>query len=423
MVRRLLKDDFVKNNIVFFIGTISVAFLNYLYHPIIGRLMRVEDFGEVQAFLSFSLIVGVFTGFFRNVIITAVANIKEERDKEVVAMLNKASLLLAFFVSFILVAFGNYFLSFFNFSSYYYFIAFAILIMAGAVGSNNQALIQGKHEFKLLSFLGIVTSLVKLLASIAFILLGWAVFGAIGAIILSTLVSTFISLNYVRKNYPLGSSFKVKIDRRIRKELWYAVLFLAVSFSVTFLYSNDVIMMKKYFSAEMAGLYSGMAIVGRVIFFLVSSIPGVLLPAVRIHDDKGENRKILLKAIFFTGILAGGALLVFSMFPGFISKLLMGEKYQSYAHLIPQISSYLTLVSFANLFFYYLLALRRNYIIIPAVVGPLTVSVLCFITHNRVETVVNNFLIGSLVTFVLLLFPIIKELLKKPWKKTDLSQS
>ncbi|OQB07190.1 MAG: Polysaccharide biosynthesis protein [Parcubacteria group bacterium ADurb.Bin216] len=416
MVKRILKDDFLRNNIVYFIGTVSVAFLNYLYHPVLGRMLKVEEFGEVQAFLAFFLIIGVFTGFFRNVIITAVANIKKEEDKEIISMLKKASLLLAFFVAIFLLAGGHILADFFNFSSYNYFIAFAILVVLGAVGSNSQAIIQGMHDFKYLSLVGIVNSLLKLLASVLFIYLGWAVFGAIGGIILSTVVSAWMAYVYVRKRFNQGNSFKVKIDKRIKKELWYAVLFLAVSFSVIFLYSNDVVMMKRYFSAEETGLYSGIAIVGRVIYFLVASIPGVLLPAVKIADEKGENRKILVKAICLTGMLGGGALLVFSVFPELVSGILMGDRYQGYAHFIPQISLYLFFVSFSNLFFYYLLALRKNYILLPAVLGPLTVLLLCFINHSSVEAIVNNFLGGSILTFLLLLLPIIKELLKKHGK-------
>lgn len=410
MVKRILKDKFLKNNLVFFVGTVAVAFLNYLYHPILGRMMRVEDFGEVQAFLSFLLIFGVFTGFFRNVITTVVSNLKDEDDKEVIAMLKKASLLLAIFISLFLILFGSFLTSFFNFSSYYYFVAFAILIIVGVVNSNNQAIIQGLGNFKVLSIAGIITSLIKLLFSILFVWLGWAVFGAIGAIILSSLVATIYVVNYNHKNFKIGSSFNVKIDRRIKKELWYAFLFLTVSLSIAFLYSSDVVVMKKYFSSETAGLYSGLAIVGRIIFFLVASIPNVLLPAIKVNDLDGENKRILIKSVCLTGVLGGGALFVFCLFPDLVVKILIGSKYSEYAHLLPEISLYLFFVSFSNLFFYYLLALRRSYIILPAIVGPLTLIGLCFINHSNVDAIVSNFFIGSLVTFILLLVKIIGEL-------------
>jgi hypothetical protein len=71
------------------------------------------------------------------------------------------------------------------------------------------------------------------------------------------------------------------------------------------------------------------------------------------------------------------------------------------------------LVSFSNLFFYYFLALRRSWIMIPAALGPLTGMILCFINHNRIEDIINNFFIASLVTFLILSLGVVREILNK----------
>lgn len=413
IIQRIKQDKFLQHNAIYFIGTVSVAFLNYLYHPVMGRLMKVADFGEVQVFLSFLLIFGVFTGFFKNVITTIVANLKNDQDRELVAMLQKFSLLCAVFLSLILIIFGNFFASFFNFSSYYFFPAFAILVLIGVINVNNQAITQGLQNFKVLSLSGILGSLSKLILSALFVLIGWAVFGVVGAIVLSSIISCLYLIWANREFFKIYECFSVKIDSRIKKELWYAGVFLLVSLAITFLYSCDVVVVKKYFSPELAGFYSGMAIIGRIIYFLVSSIPAVLLPSIKLNNENQENKKTMFKAIGLTAILGGSALAVFSIFPGLITKILIGARYESYAHLLPKISLYLFFVSFSSLFFYYFLALRKNYIIWPALLGPLTVLVLCYITHNNVEIIINNFLIGSLVSFFLLLIKIIKELFFK----------
>ena len=43
-------DNFLKNNIIFFCGTMVVSVFNYLYHPILGRMMSVEKFGKYACF-------------------------------------------------------------------------------------------------------------------------------------------------------------------------------------------------------------------------------------------------------------------------------------------------------------------------------------------------------------------------------------
>ncbi|MFA5009133.1 MAG: oligosaccharide flippase family protein [Candidatus Paceibacterota bacterium] len=413
VIKKIKEDKFLQHNLIYFVGTVSVAFLNYLYHPIMGRIMKVADFGEIQAFLSFLLILGVFTGFFKNVITTIVANLKDEKDRELLAMLQKFSLICAFFLALILVLFGNFLASFFNFSSYYFFPAFALLVFVGVINTNNQAITQGLQNFKVLSLSGILGSLSKLILSVLFVFIGWAVFGVIGAIILSSFISCVYLILSNRNYFKIENSFSIKIDSRIKKELWYAFVFLIVSLAITFLYSSDVVIIKKYFSPEIAGFYSGMAIIGRIIYFLVSSIPAVLLPSIKLSDEKKENKNIMIKAMILTTILGGGALAVFSVFPGLVTKILIGERYHDYAFLLPKISLYLFFVSFSSLFFYYFLALRKNHIILPALAGPLTVLILCYINHSNVEIIVNNFLIGSLLSFFLLLINIIKELFFK----------
>ena len=64
MIKKLIKDDFLKNNAIFFIGSMAVAVLNYLYHPILGRMMSVEDFGEVQSLISLFIQLSIFMGVF-----------------------------------------------------------------------------------------------------------------------------------------------------------------------------------------------------------------------------------------------------------------------------------------------------------------------------------------------------------------------
>ncbi len=63
-IKALADDRFVKNNVIFFFGSMGVAFLSYLYHPILGRIMKVEDFGEVQTLLSLVTQVSVPLGIF-----------------------------------------------------------------------------------------------------------------------------------------------------------------------------------------------------------------------------------------------------------------------------------------------------------------------------------------------------------------------
>lgn len=71
-------DTFLRNNVIFFLGSGFIAFLNYLYHPIMSRLMPVERFGEVQTIFSFVFLSGIILTVFYRIVLHIVANSSTE---------------------------------------------------------------------------------------------------------------------------------------------------------------------------------------------------------------------------------------------------------------------------------------------------------------------------------------------------------
>ncbi len=65
---------------------------------------------------------------------------------------------------------------------------------------------------------------------------------------------------------------------------------------VSLLSVADVLIIKHYFDAETTGLYSGIATIARIIFFVTASISGVLLPHIKLTNRVEENLKTLRKA-------------------------------------------------------------------------------------------------------------------------------
>jgi O-antigen/teichoic acid export membrane protein len=50
--RQLRSSDFLRQNAILFVGSLAVSVLNYAYYPVLGRLLKVEEFGEVQVLIS-----------------------------------------------------------------------------------------------------------------------------------------------------------------------------------------------------------------------------------------------------------------------------------------------------------------------------------------------------------------------------------
>lgn len=74
MIRNFFSDKFFRDNAVFFIGSMVIAVLNYLYHPVLSRMMSVEEFGEVEALLSLTYLTGILLTAFGTIATNIAAN-------------------------------------------------------------------------------------------------------------------------------------------------------------------------------------------------------------------------------------------------------------------------------------------------------------------------------------------------------------
>ncbi|MCK5123102.1 MAG: glycosyltransferase [Candidatus Pacebacteria bacterium] len=407
----IASDKFLRNNFIFFCGSLVVAVFNYLYHPVLGRMMSVEEFGEVQTLISLLAQTGIIIGIFRMIALNIISNQKtKDENRETILMLYKLALCATIVISSAIIICSPFLKSFFHFNSFYPFISLAIILFIGFLISFREAILQGRHKFKALSLNQIFLSSGRLIFSALLVYLGWSSFGAISGIIIAQSIVLFYIISKTKLLFDF-SGWNIKIDwQKMKRELKYGSLILTVSLCVTFLYTADIMIVKHYFPSETAGLYSGIAIIARIIFFVTGSIVGVLLPSIKLKDKNGNNRKILSRSLFLFFSIGGTVLILFSLFPEFVINLLLGDRYLVYAHLLPRMSLLLFLVSVINLLFFYLLALRNYSIAIIAILGiSITIAISLF-RHDTLVHIVNNFLFGTIVILGLLGMLFIKRM-------------
>ena len=413
-LKSIRNDKFLKNNFIFFCGSLVVAVFNYLYHPVLGRMMSVEEFGEVQTLISLFTQLAIIVGIFGMIVINIVSNQKEKEDsKETILMLYKFALIITITLGGLIIICSPFLKSFFHFNSFYPFISLAVILMLGFLITFRTAVLQGTHNFKALSVGQIISSSGRLIFAVVLVYVGFSSFGAISAIIIAQAITLLYIAPKVKKIFNFGG-WNIKIDwRKIKRELKFGSLILSVSLCVTFLYTADVMIVKHYFPAETAGLYSGVAIIARIIFFVTGSIVGVLLPSVKLKDENGNNSKILSKSLLLFLGIGGTTLIFFSLFPEFVINMLIGDRYLVYAHLLPRLSLLLFLTSVINLLFYYLLALRIYSIAPVAILGIFATILASFFRHDTLVHVINNFLFGAIIILGLLIMLFAK---RRGWK-------
>jgi O-antigen/teichoic acid export membrane protein len=393
----------LRNNAIFFLGSMMVAFLNYLYYPVIGRLMSTSSFGEAQATIALFLQVGIFLQVLSLVIISAIKRYSEPTERNhILGELEQGAILTGLFIFAFVVASSVTLQHFLNFATPYPFWALALAVLVSIPLAFSNSFLQGKQKFNFLARSSILASTLKLASGVILLLLGFGAFGAVMGIVVAQALALVYSRYQSRHQgmQPLRFGLRLPKLAAIRPELKYAALVFVTFLCVNILLSLDVVAVKHYFSPEIAGQYAGISTVGRIIFFLTGSFAAVMIAAVKMGEH-AANVAFLKRSTLLTVGLGGVGLVVFCLFPQQIIQLLMGTRYLAYASLLPLLSVAIFTLSLANLFIYYHIALHRIWSAPVAFIGMATGGVLIAMHNQTIAAIITDVLVGGVVMLVL----------------------
>ena len=402
MLSSLVKDKFLRNNAVYFFATMTAAFLSYLLHPILTRLLSLEDYGEVQATLSFYGNLAIFLGLFSSITVNVIANIDEhdhhdqsERLRLISSLRSLATVIAV--VLFIAVMVSSIWLKgFFHFRSFFPFIFLALAFLVGVPTLFRRAFLSGTKDFRSLGVTQIMDTGSRLIFAGLLAYAGFRVGGVMAGIVLSQCV--VLGFVYARTRHKLTfDQLRLSFGPEVRRELRFAALILAVSVTTSLLYTADVLVVKHFFPPTVAGEYGGIAIVARIVMYVAGPLVAVLMPTVRLRNAPVENQKLLFKTLVLSVLLGGSVLVAFLILPRFIITTLIGARFLPSAHLLPKLSLVMFLAALLNPIFSYYLALRQRFVAFIGIAGVALIIGLCALNHSTPSVIIGNFLIGQVL--------------------------
>lgn len=413
----ITSNDFIHHNLVFFVGSLLIAVFNYLYYPVIGRLVSVSDFGEIQALISLFTQLGIILTAFGYVITNITNNAADSNEyKRLVIALEQITLVVCVILFLLLCAFSFTLQSSLQFTSIVPMIMVGFLIILNVPATSRTYFLQGKKKLKEVSIAGIIFAAGKLAISVGLILAGLDIIGVMLAYIIAETLTLVYLLFKSKKGFPSivkSLSFSrediVKDFGYIRIELIYGLAVLILLFGITLLYTSDTIIIRFFFNPHDAGIYSGIAAVARIVFFVTASVAGVLIATIKMKNAYAKNLRILYKSFGLVTLIGGGVALFFTLFPQFSIGLLMGEQYIESASLLPVMSLTLLVCSYNNLLISYEIALRRFKVIYIVAVSIVVLSVLISAFHDTLTHIILGYLAANLVVFVLLSIQVVKR--------------
>ncbi|HSX00244.1 MAG TPA: oligosaccharide flippase family protein [Patescibacteria group bacterium] len=400
LIRQFRNSQFLRDNLIYLVGSILVGGLNYLYYPVLGRILSPSAFGEVQTLVSLFLQISIFLSVLGLVTVNIVANYEDETARNAVVLeFEKLGLAISVGLLILTIIFQTSLKQFLHFSSALPFIILMLSLVATVPFTFRGAFLRGKQRFGISAISNAVVAGAKIVFSVLLVTVGLGTAGAIGGLVLAQAVACIYVAWWALKlglKRDQNTKHRALPDMRVLlPELRYGGLVLVGSLMITMQYSIDIVVVKHYFDAHTAGLYAGVASVARIVFFLTASIALVLMPSVRLHHTPEHNHKLLLKSLLLFTVLTVPTLLLFVGFPRFVVGLLMGSSYERMAGLLPQLGLAICLVAVLNLFVSYYLALRRYGIAVVVVAGGLITYGLMVWHHRSPEAVVQSLLAGS----------------------------
>lgn len=399
----LKRSSFLKHNAVFFFGSVAVGALNYLYYPILGRLMSPAEFGEVQVVVTLFLQFTIFLNVLSVITVTISVNYKNtKKAHRIMFELEKlASYCVLGLLAFSLLG-GEFLRQQLKFDSQLPFVALALAMLVSIPLTFRSAYARGQKHFGVASLSQLIGAGVKVLFSAALIVLGLGVSGAIFGIVAAQLLAFLYAARWAYRlgfRRPSDTNYGTLPDLKlVLPELTYASAAFVTLITLTLMMSIDVIVAKYYFDAHMAGLYAGIATVGRIVFFLAAPIAQVLMPHIKASQPEQKNRQLLLRSLGLTIAATGSVVVACTLFPQDITRLLMGVDYITYAYLLPELTLAICIISIINITCMYYLALRKKTIMVVGIIGFAATLILMTIWHADLQALVHCMLTGSILT-------------------------
>jgi len=157
----------------------------------------------------------------------------------------------------------------------------------------------------------------KLITAVALVWLGLGVTGAVAGISISVILAYFLPSG----DKVLRSSPAVGMSAPFRESLQAIIFFVGQ----VIINNVDILLVKHYFSADQAGLYAAIALVGRLLYFASWSVTSAMFPVSAGEKVEHDSRRVLVVPLVFVSAISTLFVLLLAAIPHFVIQLLFGS--------------------------------------------------------------------------------------------------
>jgi len=386
-----------------FAGGLLSGFLGYFFQIIVGRMLSVSDYGAFNSLMALIMLVGAPLITLMMLVSRKVSSYRSSSyDNHRAHLFYIAN----FYIVIILTLFSIIAVSFFEIvidflsleNNIHLYLLIAMLFVAFPQAVNN-AYLQGLQFFKWLAFTGVLFNILKIILVVVLIYLGFGVSGALGGVILASIIVfliTFIallpSLRGNKSKYNSGYHFSIKSI--------IPVLLANIAFAL--MTQIDMVLVRHFFLEQEAGLYAAASILGKAVMYLPGGIAMALFPMVAgNHSDGKTSSHLLLQAFGITLILCTIGSLFYYYFSDLIIVLLYGEDYKMAAPILKYFGFAMIPMGLILVAEHFLIAMGKvlfAYLFI--IIAPLQLIAIYYFHDTLLNIVLIMFISGIILTIL-----------------------
>ena len=367
-LRRLARSEFVRHGAVVFVATMTVNVFGYLYHSLNSRKLGVDAYGVLSA-LNAAYMISLFAGsILQTIVVKYAAEFRAVDDlgrlrtlgTSIVRYVGSAALVVLVAGSALNGVIGRYL----HIDSFWAIELAVLIIAVNLLLPVLRGVLQGVEDFWAFAASNAVESTLKAGLGVWLVYAGYGVVGALAGWLTGSLIGLAFTVWSVLGKHGGHAPEQLSLDVR-RLLLTSANVALAVLFMTSLSYA-DVLLVKHFSDPTTAGLYGALSLSGKMLFFLVSFVPTVVLPmAARRVTTGASPLPILLLGVASIAVLAGTGLFVYSAFPAFVITTLAGKAFAPAAPLVFPYAISTVVLALLNAVVFYRMGIHRFAFVLP----------------------------------------------------------
>lgn len=400
-----IKHPLFSGSAIMVFGSNSINSLNYLYHLIMGRFLGPANYGELVSIISIIGLLSIIPGSISLVVIKYISGSKDNNEtKAIVNWLKRKIFMMSVLFVILILLIAPILSGFLYINNFVYWFIVAISFLFSIQTILNRSILQGLLKFKEMIATTLIESIIRLLASVLLVYLGFQVMGALVGFLLSIMIGWYLTNLYLRKY----SEKNAGPPPNLKKMLLFAFPVAIQSFSVTALYSSDLILVKHFFSAYDTGIYASLSTLGKIIFFGTGPIAAVMFPLVsQRHSREVKNNKLLIYSLAVTGVASLFITAFYYFFPTFAISLLYGSAYVKEANLLVWFGIFISLFTLSSLIVSFNLSLGKTRVVILPLLAAISQIIFIWIYHQNIfQVVLVSVITNALLLLTLLIYSV-----------------